>query len=202
MLLDEPTQPPRSREPDLAGALPQGLRGRAGHDLARSRVHEPHRQQDRRDRRRRADQPTPATTTSTSSSARSNEKQQQAQFERQQAMLAKEMQFIERFKARATHAAQVQSARQEARQDREASSRRKRRQTVAFEFPPAPRSGDDVVQPRRACTRATAARAIYDGLDFMVRRQRALVRDGRQRRRQVDAAQAGRRRDRSRTTAR
>src|ERR1700749_4279600 len=38
-----------------------------------------------------------------------NEKQQQAQFERQQAMLAKEISFIERFKARASHAAQVQS---------------------------------------------------------------------------------------------
>ena len=38
-----------------------------------------------------------------------NEKQQQAQFERQQAMLAKEINFIERFKARASHAAQVQS---------------------------------------------------------------------------------------------
>ena len=38
-----------------------------------------------------------------------SEKQQQAQFERQQAMLAKEIAFIERFKARASHAAQVQS---------------------------------------------------------------------------------------------
>ena len=37
------------------------------------------------------------------------EKQQQAQFERQQAMLAKEIKFIETFKARASHAAQVQS---------------------------------------------------------------------------------------------
>ena len=40
-----------------------------------------------------------------------NEKQQQAQFERQQAMLAKEIKFIERFKARASHAAQVQCTR-------------------------------------------------------------------------------------------
>ncbi|MCX7350009.1 MAG: ABC-F family ATP-binding cassette domain-containing protein, partial [Alphaproteobacteria bacterium] len=37
------------------------------------------------------------------------EKQQQAQFERQEAMLSKEIAFIERFKARASHAAQVQS---------------------------------------------------------------------------------------------
>eukprot|EP01036_Dinobryon_divergens_P054805 gene54805-73229_t len=37
------------------------------------------------------------------------EKQMQAQFDRQQAMLAKEIKFIEKFKARASHAAQVQS---------------------------------------------------------------------------------------------
>ena len=47
-----------------------------------------------------------------------NEKQQQAQFERQQAMLAKEIKFIERFKARASHAAQVQEPCEEAREDR------------------------------------------------------------------------------------
>ena len=38
-----------------------------------------------------------------------SEKQRQAQFDRQQAMMAKEIKFIERFKARASHAAQVQS---------------------------------------------------------------------------------------------
>ena len=48
-------QPPRPRKPDLAGAVPQGLRGRAADDLARPRVHEPHRHQGGGDRRRRAD---------------------------------------------------------------------------------------------------------------------------------------------------
>ena len=73
-----------------------------------------------------------------------NEKQQQAQFERQQAMLAKEIKFIERFKARASHAAQVQSRVKKLEKiDRVEPPRR--RQTVAFDFPPAPRSGDDVV---------------------------------------------------------
>ena len=47
-----------------------------------------------------------------------SEKHQQAQFERQQAMLAKEIKFIERFKARASHAAQVQSRVKKLRQDR------------------------------------------------------------------------------------
>src|SRR5438477_2441299 len=73
-----------------------------------------------------------------------NEKQQQAQFERQQAMLAKEINFIERFKARASHAAQVQS-RVKKLEKIERVEPPKRRQTVLFEFLPAPRSGEDVV---------------------------------------------------------
>ena len=76
-----------------------------------------------------------------------NEKQQQAQFERQQAMLAKEIKFIERFKARASHAAQVQSrVKKLDKIDRVEPP--KRRQILSFDFPPAPRSGDDVVNLR------------------------------------------------------
>lgn len=69
-----------------------------------------------------------------------NEKQQQAQFERQRAMLAKEIKFIERFKARASHASQVQS-RVKKLEKIDRVEPPKRRQTVAFEFAPAPRSG-------------------------------------------------------------
>ena len=47
------------------------------------------------------------------------EKQQQAQFERQQAMLAKEIAFIERFKARASPCRAGAEPGQEARQDRQ-----------------------------------------------------------------------------------
>src|SRR3954468_1804572 len=65
-----------------------------------------------------------------------NEKQQQAQFERQQAMLAKEIKFIERFKARASHAAQVQS-RVKKLDKIERVEPPRRRQTVTFDFPPA-----------------------------------------------------------------
>ena len=101
-------QPSRSRKPDLAGGVPQGLRRCAADDLARPRVHEPHRQQDRRDRRRRAHRYSGNYEFYQQQRAIA-EKQMQAQFERQQAMLAKEIAFIERFKARATHAAQVQS---------------------------------------------------------------------------------------------
>ncbi|MEA2889793.1 MAG: hypothetical protein QOI05_586, partial [Bradyrhizobium sp.] len=72
------------------------------------------------------------------------EKQQQAQFERQQAMLAKEISFIERFKARASHAAQVQS-RVKKLDKIERVEPPRRRQSVSFDFLPAPRSGEDVV---------------------------------------------------------
>ena len=77
-----------------------------------------------------------------------NEKQQQAQFERQQAMLSKEIKFIERFKARASHAAQVQS-RVKKLEKIERVEPPRRRQAVAFEFLPAPRSGEDVVSLKR-----------------------------------------------------
>ena len=98
-----------------------------------------------------------------------NEKQQQAQFERQQAMLAKEIKFIERFKARASHAAQVQS-RVKKLDKIERVEPPKRRQTVAFEFMPAPRSGEDVVSLKNV-HKGYGSRTIYQGLDFMIRRK-------------------------------
>jgi ATPase subunit of ABC transporter with duplicated ATPase domains len=98
-----------------------------------------------------------------------NEKQQQAQFERQQAMLAKEIKFIERFKARASHAAQVQS-RVKKLEKIERVEPPRRRQAVVFDFLPAPRSGEDVVSLKRV-QKAYGNRVIYDGLDFMVRRK-------------------------------
>jgi ATPase subunit of ABC transporter with duplicated ATPase domains len=97
------------------------------------------------------------------------EKQQQAQFERQQAMLAKEIKFIERFKARASHAAQVQS-RVKKLDKIERVEPPKRRQAVSFEFQPAPRSGEDVVSLKNI-HKGYGKRRIYEGLDFSVRRR-------------------------------
>ena len=97
------------------------------------------------------------------------EKQQQAQFERQQAMLAKEINFIERFKARASHAAQVQS-RVKKLEKIDRVEPPKRRQSVSFEFMPAPRSGDDVANLRGVHKRY-GSRTIYQGLDLLVRRR-------------------------------
>ena len=98
-----------------------------------------------------------------------SDKQQQAQFERQQAMLAKEIAFIERFKARASHAAQVQS-RVKKLDKIEKVEPPKRRQVVAFEFQPAPRSGEDVAT-LRGVHKSYGSKTIYEGLDFQVRRR-------------------------------
>ena len=98
-----------------------------------------------------------------------NEQQQQAQFDRQQAMLAKELKFIERFKARASHASQVQS-RVKKIDKIERFEPPKRRQTVAFEFLPAPRSGEDVAV-LKGVNKAYGSKTIYQGLDFLIRRK-------------------------------
>ncbi len=97
------------------------------------------------------------------------DKQQQAQFERQQAMLAKEISFIERFKARASHAAQVQS-RVKKLDKIERVEPPKRRQTVVFEFQPAPRSGEDVASLKNV-HKSYGSRTIYEGFDFSIRRK-------------------------------
>src|SRR5437016_9419830 len=97
-----------------------------------------------------------------------SDKQQQAQFERQQAMLAKEIRFIERFKARASHAAQVQS-RVKKLDKIERVEPPRRRETVTFDFPPAPRSGEDVVSLKNV-DKGYGSRTLYEGLDFSVRR--------------------------------
>jgi ATPase subunit of ABC transporter with duplicated ATPase domains len=96
------------------------------------------------------------------------ESHQQAAFDRQQAMLKKELAFIERFKARASHAAQVQS-RVKKLDKIEKVEPPKVRKSVVFEFRGAPRSGEDVVKVA-GVTKAYGANRVYDGLDFLVRR--------------------------------
>ena len=93
---------------------------------------------------------------------------QQAQFDRQQAMLRKELAFIERFKARASHAAQVQS-RVKKLDKIEKVEPPKVRKTVAFEFRAAPRSGEDVAR-LSGVRKAWGSRVVYDGLDLLLRR--------------------------------
>ncbi len=96
------------------------------------------------------------------------ERQQEAQFARQQAMLAKEQAFIARFKARASHAAQVQS-RVKKLEKIERVEPPKRIQTVDFEIRPAPRSGEDVVRIE-ALHKSYGSRIVFDDLDLCIRR--------------------------------
>jgi len=97
-----------------------------------------------------------------------SEKQMQAQYERQQAMLAKEIAFIERFKARASHAAQVQSRVKKLDKIDKVEPPR-RQQTIKFEFRQPQRSGEDVVMLKQV-HKGYDERRIYEGLDFHVRR--------------------------------
>jgi ATPase subunit of ABC transporter with duplicated ATPase domains len=97
------------------------------------------------------------------------EREQEAQYSRQQAMLAKEQAFIERFKARASHAAQVQSRVKKLEKiDRVEPPRR--RQVIEFDFAPPPRSGEDVAK-LEGVDKGWGARRIYDGFDFLIRRR-------------------------------
>ncbi len=97
------------------------------------------------------------------------EKQQEAQFDRQQAMLAKEEAFIARFKARASHAAQVQS-RVKKLDKIERVEPPRRRKTLRFDFRDPPRSGEDVVR-FETVRKQYGERVIYASFDLLVRRR-------------------------------
>jgi ATPase subunit of ABC transporter with duplicated ATPase domains len=96
------------------------------------------------------------------------ETNQQAAFARQQAMLAKEQRFIERFKTHAAKAAQVQS-RIKALDKIEKIELPKKRQVVKFEFRVPPRSGD-LVAVIEDLHKSYGPRAIYQGFNLTVRR--------------------------------
>ncbi len=94
---------------------------------------------------------------------------QEAQYARQQAMLAKEQAFIARFKARASHAAQVQS-RVKKVEKIEKVEPPKSQKVVEFDFRSPPRSGDDVAK-LQGVVKGYGARKIYDGFDLLIRRR-------------------------------
>jgi ATPase subunit of ABC transporter with duplicated ATPase domains len=95
--------------------------------------------------------------------------QQEAQYARHQAMLAKELRFIERFKTHAAKASQVQS-RVKKLDKIEKVEPPVRRKTLQFDFRPAARSGDDVVK-LEGVSKAYGKKVIYDGLDLLIRRR-------------------------------
>jgi ATPase subunit of ABC transporter with duplicated ATPase domains len=95
--------------------------------------------------------------------------QRTAQFERQQAMLAKEQAFIDRFKARASHAAQVQSRVKKLEKIDKVEPPRQRK-VVEFDFPKPPRSGDDVVQ-LEGVNKAYGKTVVYRDFTWLIRRR-------------------------------
>jgi len=96
------------------------------------------------------------------------EANQVAAFERQQAKLAKEQRFIERFKAHAAKAAQVQS-RVKALEKQERIELPKKRFISKWDFRAPARSGDDVAM-LSGVSKKYGARAIYDDFAFHIRR--------------------------------
>src|SRR5215472_4081231 len=89
------------------------------------------------------------------------EANREAAYARQQAMLAKEQRFIERFAAHAAKAAQVQS-RVKALEKIEKIELPKKRQVVHFDFRTPPRSGDQVAV-LEGLRKTYGRRVVHDG---------------------------------------
>ena len=96
------------------------------------------------------------------------ETNREAAYARQQAMLAKEQRFIDRFSAHAAKAAQVQS-RVKALDKIEKIELPKKRRIVKFDFRQPPRSGDQVVILENV-RKVYGKRVVHDGLSLNVRR--------------------------------
>jgi len=96
------------------------------------------------------------------------ETNREAAYARQQAMLAKEQRFIDRFAAHAAKAAQVQS-RVKALDKIEKIEMPKKRRVVTFEFRTPPRSGEQVAT-LEAVTKGYGRRVVHDGLNLTIRR--------------------------------
>ncbi|HEY6195430.1 MAG TPA: ABC-F family ATP-binding cassette domain-containing protein [Candidatus Eisenbacteria bacterium] len=87
---------------------------------------------------------------------------------RQQAMLAKERRFIERFQTHAAKAAQVQS-RVKKLEKIERIELPRQRKVVEFKFRQPTRSGEDVVE-MKGLGKAYGERVVYEGFDLTIRR--------------------------------
>src|SRR5512143_1395863 len=92
----------------------------------------------------------------------------EAAYARQQAMLAKEQRFIERFAAHAAKAAQVQS-RVKALDKIERLEPPRTRKVVRFDFRRPPRSGEEVAT-LVSLRKAYGTRVVHDGLSMVIRR--------------------------------
>jgi ATPase subunit of ABC transporter with duplicated ATPase domains len=93
----------------------------------------------------------------------------EAEYSRQQAMLAKESRFIDRFKAQAAKASQVQSRIKKLDKIEKVEPPR-RIVDKRFEFRAPQRSGDDVIRTA-GVSKAYGSRVVHDGLNLTVRRK-------------------------------
>ena len=98
-----------------------------------------------------------------------SEANREAAYARQQAMLAKEKRFIERFAAHAAKAAQVQSRVKKLDKMDVVEPPRRHRKVARFDFRQPPRSGEDVVS-LRGVSKAYGPRVLYDDFDLLIRR--------------------------------
>jgi len=96
------------------------------------------------------------------------EANREATYARQQAMLAKERRFVERFASHVAKAAQVQS-RVKKLEKIELVEPPRRRKVVEFQFRQPPRSGDDVAE-LQGLSKAFGPRVIYDDFSLKIRR--------------------------------
>jgi ATPase subunit of ABC transporter with duplicated ATPase domains len=96
------------------------------------------------------------------------EANREAAYARQQAMLAKEQRFIERFAAHAAKAAQVQS-RVKALEKIEKIELPKKRRVVKFDFRTPPRSGE-LVATLEGVTKQYGRRLVHDHVNLTIRR--------------------------------
>ena len=96
------------------------------------------------------------------------ETNREATYARQQAMLAKERRFVERFATHVAKAAQVQS-RVKKLEKIELVQPPRRRKIVEFQFRQPPRSGDDVAA-LQGLSKAYGTQVVYDDFSLMIRR--------------------------------
>jgi ATPase subunit of ABC transporter with duplicated ATPase domains len=94
--------------------------------------------------------------------------QLEAQYERQQAMIAKMQRFIDRFGTHVAKAAQAQSKAKKIDKI-EKIELPKKREVVPFAFKKPPRSGDDVVKIH-GLKKAYGPKSVYKSLDFEIKR--------------------------------
>ncbi|MBW2689638.1 MAG: ABC-F family ATP-binding cassette domain-containing protein [Deltaproteobacteria bacterium] len=96
-----------------------------------------------------------------------------ASHRRQQEMLAKEEDFISRFAARASHAAQVQS-RIKKLEKIERIEIPPEQKVIKFEFPKPPRSGDDAARIEKIAkvwsVAGGADKSVFEGVTGLIRR--------------------------------